>query len=99
MSLTYCNNKWQYHPTTKIDTLNYNNLFPIIKLYNFNFSTSIVKIGNHFGNLIEHVQSLMHHSPLRLPLIAMAAAFPAFSAAYSIFPTRLLQHTRWLTAI
>src|SRR6266699_2678715 len=59
----------------------------------------IVKIGNHFENLIEHVQSLMHYSPPRLPLIAMAAAFPAFSAAYSVFSTRLLQHTRWLTAI
>jgi len=41
----------------------------------------------------------MHHSPPRLPLIAMAAAFPAFSAVYSVFSARLLQHTRWLTAI
>src|SRR6266566_3258863 len=58
-----------------------------------------VKIGNYLGNLIEHVQSLMHHSPPRLPLIAIAAAFPAFSTAYSVFSTRLLQHTRWLTII
>ena len=42
MILTYYNNKWQYRPITRIDILNYNNPFPIAKLYNFNFPTFII---------------------------------------------------------
>jgi len=58
-----------------------------------------VKIEDHLGTIVEQLQTIAHCRTLRLPLIAMAAAFPAFSAAYSVFSTRLLQHTRWLTAI
>src|SRR6266566_2689982 len=61
--------------------------------------TKSVKIGNHLGTIAEQLRIIAHCCTPRLPFIAMAAAFPAFSAAYSVFPTRLLQHTRWLIVI
>src|SRR6266699_435851 len=44
--LTYHNNKWRYHPTVRIDTLDYNNSFPIVKLYSFNFLTPVIQRYN-----------------------------------------------------
>ena len=44
--LSYYNNKWRYCPTIRIDTLNYNNPFPIVKLYGFNFPTPVVQHHN-----------------------------------------------------
>ncbi len=53
MILTYNNNKWRYRPTVRINTLNYNNLFLIARLYNFNFLISIVRCYNKSGyNLV-----------------------------------------------
>src|SRR6266699_6661069 len=46
MILICYNNKWQYHPTVKIDILNYNDPFPITKLYNFNFLIFVVQRYN-----------------------------------------------------
>ena len=46
MILAYYNNKWRYRPTIRIDILDYNNLFPIVKLYDFNFPISIVRYYN-----------------------------------------------------
>src|SRR6266699_2890790 len=44
--LTYYNNKWRHRPTTKIDTLDHNDLFPIARLHNFNFPIPIVQHYN-----------------------------------------------------
>ncbi len=46
MILTCYNNKWQYRPTIRIDILNYNDLFPITKLYSFNFLMPVVQYYN-----------------------------------------------------
>ena len=42
----YNNNKWQYRSTVRINTLNHNDLFPIAKLYSFNFLIFIVQYYN-----------------------------------------------------
>jgi len=47
--LAYYNDKWRYRSIIKIDTLNHNNLFPIVKLYSFNFLTPIVQHYNKDG--------------------------------------------------
>ncbi len=49
MILICYNNKWQYRLTTKIDTLDYNDLFPIIRLYSFNFPIPVVQRYNKDG--------------------------------------------------
>ena len=46
MVLIYYNNKWKHRPTTRINTLDHSNPFPIIKLYSFNFSTPVVRYYN-----------------------------------------------------
>ncbi len=46
MILVYYNNKWRYRLTTKIDTLDYNNLFSIAKLYSFNFFIPVIRHYN-----------------------------------------------------
>ncbi len=46
MILTYYNDKWQYRLIIKIDVLNYSDLFPIVRLYSFNFFTSVVQYYN-----------------------------------------------------
>ncbi len=46
MILIYYNDKWQYCPTTKIDVLNHNDLFPIVRLHNFNFFISVIQCYN-----------------------------------------------------
>ena len=46
MILTCDNNKWRYRLIVKINVLNYNNPFLIIKLYNFNFFISVVQRYN-----------------------------------------------------
>ncbi len=53
MILTYYNNKWQHRPTIRIDILNYNDLFSIVKLYSFNFLTPVIRCYNKGGyNLV-----------------------------------------------
>ncbi len=42
MVLTYYNDKWKYRPIIRINILNYNDPFPIIKLYSFNFPMLVV---------------------------------------------------------
>ena len=49
MILVYYNNKWRYCPTIRIDVLNYNDLFSIVKLYGFSFLMSIVRCYNKSG--------------------------------------------------
>src|SRR6266699_815407 len=49
MILTYYNDKWQYHPTIRIDILDYNDPLPIAKLYNFNFPIPVVQYYNKGG--------------------------------------------------
>ena len=49
MILACHNNKWRYRPTTKIDILDYNDPFPIAKLYGFSFLTSVVRYYNKDG--------------------------------------------------
>ncbi len=49
MILICYNNKWRYCSTIRIDILDYNDLFPITKLYNFNFSTPVVQRYNKDG--------------------------------------------------
>ena len=49
MVLAYYNDKWRYRLTIRIDTLDYNDLFPIVKLYNFNFFISVVRCYNKDG--------------------------------------------------
>ncbi len=46
MILACYNNKWQYRLTTKIDILNYNDLFSIVKLYSFSFLIPVVQYHN-----------------------------------------------------
>ncbi len=46
MILTYHNNKWRHRLTTKIDILDYSDLFPIVRLYSFNFFIPIVRRYN-----------------------------------------------------
>ncbi len=46
MILACYNNKWRYRPTIRIDVLDYSDLFPIVKLYSFNFLTPIVQHYN-----------------------------------------------------
>ncbi len=46
MVLTCYNNKWKYYPTIRINVLNYNNPFSIVKLHGFNFPMSIVRCYN-----------------------------------------------------
>ncbi len=53
MILIYYNNKWWYCPTIRIDVLDYNDLFPIARLYSFNFLIPVVRCYNKDGyNLI-----------------------------------------------
>src|SRR6266699_3397660 len=49
MVLIYYNNKWRYRPITRIDALNHSDLFPIVRLYNFNFPISIIQCYNKCG--------------------------------------------------
>ncbi len=42
MVLTYYNNKWKHRPTTKINALDYNDIFSIVRLYSFNFLIPVV---------------------------------------------------------
>ncbi len=46
MILTYYNDKWRHHPTIRIDVLDYNDPFPIAKLYSFNFPTPVIQHYN-----------------------------------------------------
>ncbi len=51
--LAYHNDKQRYRPIIKIDTLDYNDLFPIARLYDFSFFTPVVQRYNKNGyNLI-----------------------------------------------
>ncbi len=53
MVLTCYNDKWKYCLTIRIDILDHNNPFPIIKLYNFNFFTPVIEYYNKNGyNLV-----------------------------------------------
>src|SRR6266566_10009848 len=53
MILVYYNNKWRHCPIIRIDVLDYNNLFLITKLYDFNFFILIVRYYNKSGyNLV-----------------------------------------------
>ncbi len=54
MILTYYNDKWRYRLTIKIDTLNYNDPFPIAKLYNFNFPMPVIQCYNKSGCNLAH---------------------------------------------
>src|SRR6266699_1318949 len=47
--LTYYNNKWRHCPTIRIYILDHSNLFSIVKLYNFNFLTPVVRRYNKDG--------------------------------------------------
>jgi len=47
--LVYYNDKWRYRLTIRIDVLNYSDLFSIVKLYSFNFLTSVVRRYNKGG--------------------------------------------------
>ena len=47
--LTYYNNKWRHRLIIRIDVLDYNDPFPITRLYNFNFPTLIVRYYNKGG--------------------------------------------------
>src|SRR6266699_3260583 len=49
MILAYYNDKWRYRPTTRIDTLDYSDLFPIARLYGFSFLTPVVRRYNKGG--------------------------------------------------
>ena len=49
MILACHNDKWRYRPTTRIDILDYSDLFSIVRLYGFNFLTSIVRRYNKGG--------------------------------------------------
>ena len=40
------NDKWRHRPTIRIDTLDHSDLFPIARLYSFNFSTPVVRRYN-----------------------------------------------------
>src|SRR6266566_6616864 len=44
--LIYYNNKWRHRSTIRINILDYNDLFLIIKLHNFNFPISVVQYYN-----------------------------------------------------
>ncbi len=46
MILIYYNDKWKYHSITKIDILNHNDLFSIVRLYSFNFPISVIRRYN-----------------------------------------------------
>ena len=46
MVLTYYNDKWKHRPTTRINILDYNDPFLIVRLYNFNFLIPIVRYYN-----------------------------------------------------
>ena len=46
MILACYNDKWRYCPTIRIDILDYNDLFPIARLYSFNFFISVVRCYN-----------------------------------------------------
>jgi len=47
------NNKWRHRSTIRIDVLDYNNLFSIIKLYIFNLFTPVIQHYNKSGyNLV-----------------------------------------------
>ncbi len=54
MVLTYYNDKWRHRPTIRINILDYNNLFPIVKLYSFNFLTPVIRRHNKDGYNLAH---------------------------------------------
>src|SRR6266566_6348350 len=58
-----------------------------------------VKIGNHFGMGSEHVRTPAHHSPPKLPPIAMVAPFVSFTVAYSWSCSPLLKSMRFPTRL
>src|SRR6266566_6538396 len=58
-----------------------------------------VKIGNHFGMGSEHVRTPAHHSPPKLPPIAMVAPFVSFTVAYSWSYSPLLKPMRFPTRL
>ncbi len=49
MILIYDNDKWRYCLTARINVLDYNDPFPIAKLYSFSFLTFIVRCHNKDG--------------------------------------------------
>jgi len=49
MVLTYYNNKWRHRLTIRIDVLNHSDLFPIARLYGFNFPILVVQCHNKDG--------------------------------------------------
>ena len=49
MVLTCYNNKWWYRSIIRIDVLDYNDPFPIVRLYGFNFLILIVQHYNKGG--------------------------------------------------
>src|SRR6266566_1997116 len=61
--------------------------------------SDVVKIGNHLGMGSEHVRTPAHHSPPKLPLIAMIAPFVSFTVAYSWSCSPLLKPIRFPTRL
>src|SRR6266699_3505247 len=59
----------------------------------------VVKIENHFGMGSKHVRTSAHHSPPKLPPIAMVAPFVSFTVAYSWSCSPLLKPMRFPTRL
>ncbi len=63
MILAYHNDKWQHRPTTKINTLDYNDPFPIAKLYGFNFPIPVVQHHNKSGYNLAYEKAYLVEVP------------------------------------
>ena len=63
MILTCYNNKWRHCPTIKINVLDYNNLFLIIRLYSFNFFTLVVQYYNKSGRDLVYKKACLVEIP------------------------------------
>jgi len=57
--LTYYNNKWKHHLTTRINTLNHNDPFPIAKLHSFNFPIPVIRRYNKDGYNLAHKKTYL----------------------------------------
>ena len=53
------NNKWRHRPTIRIDALDYNNPFPIARLYGFSFLTPVVRRYNKSGYNLAHKKACL----------------------------------------
>ncbi len=49
MILACYNNKWRHRPIIRIDALDYSDLFPIVRLYSFNFLMLVIRCYNKDG--------------------------------------------------